>query len=129
MIKISKIKKDINNYLNNDNLSAATSIPNGFLKIYIESGKIPHMIIQTKSSVVRIKFSDNEYLRYNDDIMDTLSKQEQIELDKYLRSLVPGGDMTIYKFLIIGWNGDNPLYTLDSNSLIPDYSNIQEPKI
>lgn len=124
MIKLSKIR----NYLVSDILRAEVLLRDNFIKIYIDKGEIPYMIIQTQKSLVQLKLSTNEYFRKNDDIMNTLSKKEQLELNKYLRSLVPGDTLTIYQSLLCTWNGDNPSHIVDINTPQPDYTTIKEPK-
>lgn len=147
MQKISTVEKNIDLYLNDDNLygwfyvdtdltemARLGVIPKTKYEIHIEGGEgcVPHMHICKKTGknvILRLRLDRNEYFREKDDIKNTLNSSERKALNTYLSKTVPYSNNTEWVRIVHNWNEFNSSHMIDLNKVHqPDYTTIEEPK-
>lgn len=150
MLKISDLEKNIDDYLNDDNLygifnvydenlsemARVGKVPESQFEVHIEGkeGFIPHMHICRKSRkvvVLRIKLLTNEYFREKDDRMNTLNSSEKKALNKYLTSpFNTEFNISNWQHACMLWNQYNSAHQIKNIKSLtqPDYTTINEPK-
>lgn len=149
MKRISALEKNIDEYLNNDNLYGTFyleldlnemarfgAVPKTKYEIHMEGGEgySPHMHICIKSGknvVLRISLLKNEYFREKDDVLNTLNSKEKKALNDYLSSIYNAEfEITRWQALCMQWNEFNPAHQIKNikNLIQPDYTNITEPE-
>lgn len=148
MEKISKLEKNLDCYLNDDNLYGTFfleedlnemarfgAVPKTKYEIHLEGGEgnIPHMHICVKSGknvVLRVCILKNEYFREKDDKNNVLNSKEKKALNDYLNSMYNEEfNITRWQAICMQWNEYNPGHAISNikNLKKPDFSTITEP--
>ena len=148
MEKISSVQKNIDSFLNEDNLYGVFyldndlqemakfgAIPKTKYEIHIESGEgfVPHMHICIKTGknvVLRLCILKNTYFREKDDVCNELNAGERKALDNYLNSIYNAEfNITRWQALCMQWNDRNPAHIIKNIKSLtkPDYTTINEP--
>jgi hypothetical protein len=147
MEKISLIERNIDDFLNEDNLYGTFyleeellemakfgAVPSTKYEIHLEGseGYIPHMHICVKTGkniVLRICLLTNKYFREKDDVCNTLNSKERKALDDHLNSTYNAEfGITRWQALCMQWNERNPSHKIENIKSLqkPDYTTITE---